>query len=547
VASSADNPDIVAAEAVTRAAAYWQRLETKLVRIGDYLNPILVKETRQALKSQHFTITFGLVLAAQWIVTIIWLAVEGSAAYYSASGDNLFYWYYIILGIPLVIIIPFATYRSLQAEREDNTYELLSITSLSARQIIVGKLGSALLQMILFLSASVPCLAFTYMLRGIDILTIGLLLYYAVFSSITLSVLGIFFATLTTHRFVQVLLAILLIIKLLAAYIFGCLVGIFGFLEFGVRELRTTDFWLANSIIVTVDVTYTAMLFLAASAMLTFPTENRSTALRWGMLVQHACIAGWCAFFWHFERDELEACMGLMIALGVHWYFMGTLMLGESRHMSDRVMRSLPQSFFGRAFQTWLNPGPMTGYVFATVNLVSGLTLGAIGILVADLMGVTGRWPAPMQTMYFMVLLVSYVVIYLGIGNLILSALRRVVYVSLFLSLAVQLGLLLIFCVAPWVIQLMTFSAGRWDYSFLQIADPFWTLGHIIDRRTIPTEGHVLIWFLPSIAIVVFFCNLRSILEDVQKVRIASPQRVQEEDAELQPVVEPERKGPWDD
>ena len=45
--------------------------------VGDRLNPILVKETRQALKSKQFTITFGLLLIAVWAWTILGVAFIG--------------------------------------------------------------------------------------------------------------------------------------------------------------------------------------------------------------------------------------------------------------------------------------------------------------------------------------------------------------------------------------------------------------------------------------------------------------------------------------
>ena len=37
--------------------------------------------------------------------------------------------YYCILAFPLLVIVPFSAFRSLAAEREDGTYELLSITT----------------------------------------------------------------------------------------------------------------------------------------------------------------------------------------------------------------------------------------------------------------------------------------------------------------------------------------------------------------------------------------------------------------------------------
>ena len=44
----------------------WRRFESLLDRASDRLNPILVKEARQAMKSRQFVITFALVLAGAW-------------------------------------------------------------------------------------------------------------------------------------------------------------------------------------------------------------------------------------------------------------------------------------------------------------------------------------------------------------------------------------------------------------------------------------------------------------------------------------------------
>ena len=38
--------------------------------VTDRLNPILVKETRQALKSRQFIITFMLLLTVAWLISV---------------------------------------------------------------------------------------------------------------------------------------------------------------------------------------------------------------------------------------------------------------------------------------------------------------------------------------------------------------------------------------------------------------------------------------------------------------------------------------------
>ena len=74
----------------------------------------------------------------------------------------------------------------------------LSITTLKPRQIISGKLGSSIVQMAVYFSAITPCLAFTYLLRGVDRADDrACCLCYTFFWSLGLSMVGILLATLT--------------------------------------------------------------------------------------------------------------------------------------------------------------------------------------------------------------------------------------------------------------------------------------------------------------------------------------------------------------
>ena len=50
---------------------------------------------------------------------------------------------------------------------------------------------------------------------------------------------------------------------------------------------------------------------------------------------------------------------------------MGTMLTAERPGISQRVRRRLPQSFFGRMFFSWLNPGPASGYMFVIANITS--------------------------------------------------------------------------------------------------------------------------------------------------------------------------------
>ena len=95
-------------------------------QFADRLNPILVKETRQALKSRQFVVTFLIVLVSCWTASFAVVAIVGPDVYYVASGPRMLYVYAVILAFPLTLIVQFSAFRSLASEQEENTYELLS-------------------------------------------------------------------------------------------------------------------------------------------------------------------------------------------------------------------------------------------------------------------------------------------------------------------------------------------------------------------------------------------------------------------------------------
>ena len=126
-----------------------QRVDAWCEKWGDRLNPILVKETRQALKSRQFVLTFSFLLFAALGWTVIGSLSLMPRIYDTPSAPRMLIGYYFVLALPMLLVVPLAAYRSLEGEIDDGTLELLSITTLSPWQIVLGKLASAMLQMML--------------------------------------------------------------------------------------------------------------------------------------------------------------------------------------------------------------------------------------------------------------------------------------------------------------------------------------------------------------------------------------------------------------
>jgi hypothetical protein len=367
------------------------------------------------------------------------------------------------------------------------------------------------------------------------------------FASLGLSMVCLMAATAAQERHWQVLLSAAVVIGLGGLFI--ATVGVV--IENLSRDriaYESPVFWNFNIGLSLVYSSYFALFFLAAAGRLTFPSENRSTPLRIVMFVQHLLLTfgiGWgiarasvAAGGFRSDASLFGVLSAYLILLSLHWYLMGSFLIGEMPRLSSRAKRRLPQSFLGRAFLTWFNPGPGSGYVFAVANLGSALLL----VLVAIGFGRVLVGPQPTtwvstSTRYmemavsFSLLSFGYVAFYLGLGRLLITLLRRLAPLGMPISLFIQALLLLIFCVTPLLIDEI---AGRhhFDYSLLHVFNPPLTM-EAIDRQTVDVNLAILI--VLGSGLVMFLTNLRSIVAEVRQVRTEAPQRVIEEEEALHP------------
>jgi len=353
-------------------------------RASEFCSSILVKETRQALKSKQFIWTYMLLLLCVGIWTVFGLATTYSS--YDAGRDLLIgFWF--ILGFPLALIIPFSAYRSMAREFEDGTIHLISITTMKPYQIVVGKFGSAILQMIIYLSVLAPCICFTYMLRGISMSQIGLGLLISIGGSICLTSLGLFLAGVFRSRALGVGVSVLFVLFLGWLYYLWCLISD-EFTRYG----GSTNWGHEERILAYGTIAFlgsTAILLLVtAASQISFPSDNRSTWIRVGMFVQQILFFALAVMVLSETLDN-EIVLVMVFFAGHYWLVMGFLMIGESTSVSRRVQRTLPRNFFSRSFFSLFMPGAGRGFLFAVANvwtcvIVLLLIVGFSGYLVDD-------------------------------------------------------------------------------------------------------------------------------------------------------------------
>jgi hypothetical protein len=542
--TSLDHPtaNVVSAELVeVLPPTRWQQFEELLGRASDYLNPILVKEARQALRSRQFTATFFVMLASGWMWSILGLALLGPSAYYGATGPSMFYWYFVILAAPLIIAIPYYAYQSLSSERQDRTYELVSITALDASGILIGKLGGIVMQMVVYLSALFPCLAFTYLLRGLDIFSVMLVVLYTCLLSLGLAMIGLLLATLAPTRGRQIVQGV--VFAVLLFWVFITTISFMGTLVYTAAiAIGDREFWTVNFSLALLYANAFTITFLSARATLTTASQNRSTALRLALVVAQLSAVAW--FGWSATRFDGDMIYGLIFLSTVVWYGSGILLVGESGKLSPRVRRGLPQSWLGRVVLAWLVPGSGSGYMFVITNMLM-LTLVAtlfsmpIVVLIAKSLGgipvsaSNNSNGDAYRVLEACIVATSYIAIYLGLARLIFSAARRVDEVKLSFRILIGLVLIIIGGGGPWVLQLSAMP-DRSHYSALQITNPVWTLWEYCVRSGPPAGTSVWpVTMLPLAALLIWGLNLPSLARETLQTHQANPKRIEEEDAEI--------------
>lgn len=542
-----------------------------IARVADRCSPVLVKEVRQALKSRSFLITFMLLLLAAVLWSLLGMSLAGAGEFRSAGGMMLL-GYLWILGFPLVIVVPLSAFRSMCREFEEDTLHLVSITTMSPRQLVVGKLLSALAQMAIYLSALGPCMAFTWLLRGVDVVGIGFALLLAVTGSAALSALGLLLGAISRNSVFRFVMTVLLIAALVFLYSLWCAFRVA--IESGELGGLDTAIQLHVAFLVVLGTTGWLCLETAAAAI-SFRADNRSTRPRVAMLVQcGVLLVMTMGMFGHASldytsltgRDGLVSgvLLGLGMAACMYWMVMGSFLCGEPDGLSLRVRRSLPKTLPGRVGLSLLFPGGGRGYLFAVTNMAGwcGGTIAAAmlyegiipflldGLLRGLSLGELAAESPGLERMFGSVLFgngmddgpdIGFPLLGLAYGVIYLSA--TWLLVRLFVALRVRVSpvagvltlvMVLVLCTLGGLIAELL--RQRWldssfEPTFLSLPNLFVVFGEAIENGA----GFWLVLLAP-LAAILMIASLRLALPELLDDVVQVPRRVVEE---LQQPAEP--------
>jgi hypothetical protein len=314
--------------------------------LDDRLNPIAVKELRQAVRSR-------LIASALVFFVAVELVVLGVGAYFVESEDPNdvdFYagrrMFLIINGVMVaacMVLIPLYTGVRLALEHRESSSDLFFISTLSPRGIVFGKMLSGLMLCVLIMSACVPFLMFTYLLRGVDFPSMMIVLAVDVLALL----LGIQFAVLVGSVPGNIALKAVLFIPTVIALAYltaGCIAVSLALLLEGLRiSLDSTEFLAMVGATIFGVISTLILWFSWSVALLSAPSSNRMFQVRVVMTtiwILTTAIAAWASY--EFETHELTIAW-MSHTLGT-FGFMFLIAINERESWGPRVAKSIPSN-----------------------------------------------------------------------------------------------------------------------------------------------------------------------------------------------------------
>ncbi|MGA9526434.1 MAG: ABC transporter permease [Myxococcaceae bacterium] len=340
--------------------------------VSERINPIVVKELRQGLRTRVFWVCFTVLLLACFLIALgAWAgSLDGRIG---ESGQPFFFGFFICLGAVQFFIIPYTAYRSLAREREEETWVLLSLTGLGARRVLRGKIGSYLAQAGLYASAVLPFLLFSYYLNGIDLPTILLVSALGFAWMIFLTCAAVCAATLGESRIIRGLVHFAVLGTLLGAVATAWTVA--GAIVFDGNSLWRDGPWVAAGVILWLMLSFGVLLFEAAASQLALATEDTARGPRLALVFQVVGSAAILAWAWIESGREREVAIASQLLLAAHLLFVGTFLVSAERKVHP--------SHAGRRFWPLLRPGPLSAF-WLIVVLLGVVTAGALTLYIGS-------------------------------------------------------------------------------------------------------------------------------------------------------------------
>jgi hypothetical protein len=345
-----------------------------LEKLDDAINPIVVKELRQAVRSRFVVVALLLFLGLQVLILALFLIFSDvdrdMESFDYGIGQRVFFVLSIVLLTTCMLLVPLYAGVRLAGERSETNVDLLFVTALRPRSIIWGKFFSAIVLLLLIVSACAPFMTFTYLLRGIDIPTILVVLTIDLVAVMGSTQLAIFIAAIPAARVLKSLCGLITL---------GCLIGIYamtwagtyGLVQYGAgAALDSWEFWGPASCVLGVILTVIGLVFTWSVAVISPSSANRALPMRLLLLI--AWVTTGIAFGLVSKEMSVAAPMYGWLVFSVALLNLQMIIaINEREKWAPRVARTIPRNWLLRVPAFLLYSGAAGGIFFAILLTVS--------------------------------------------------------------------------------------------------------------------------------------------------------------------------------
>ena len=271
------------------------------------LNPVVIKELRQGVRSWTVTGMLLLFLVVLFIMSLGFLITQS----FEVDGDlqlggTVFSFFFVVLTGASVLFIPLYTAFRVAFERQESNPDLLYVTTLSPFRIVFGKFLCSAYVVLLFFSACMPFMAFTNLLRGVDLPTVFLPILFLLFVMICgANMAAIFFACLPVSRAFKILIAIGGV-----AASFVTIVSAVGYAFLLMRSgvgatMAGRDFWIGTLTYTGIVSAVAGLFFVLSVALISPPSANRALPVR-AYLTAAWLLGGLLCLGWVIHSGDAE-------------------------------------------------------------------------------------------------------------------------------------------------------------------------------------------------------------------------------------------------
>ena len=178
------------------------------------MNPILKKELMVGSRSMKMSFAIMGINAFLTLIVLFVMASNNMIGAMSGYDYSSLSYLFPILGCVecalISLIVPIITSGSISGERERQTLDIMLTTPVSPFSIAVGKLGSAMMMVMMYMIASIPIMAIAFVLGGMDWWAILGLFAMLLYLGVYVGSVGVFCSSVVKKSIMATILTIVI-------------------------------------------------------------------------------------------------------------------------------------------------------------------------------------------------------------------------------------------------------------------------------------------------------------------------------------------------